>query len=110
MTGYSDSTIWLIIVAVGLGTYGLRWSFLGIFGSRPMPIWAQRMLRYTAVGVLPAIVAPLVVWPAATHGEPDPARMIAAVAAVAVGVLTRNVLAAILAGMTVLYTALYFMA
>jgi len=107
VTGYSNATIWLIILVLALGTYGLRWSFLGVLGGRPMPLWAQRLLRYTAVGVLPAIVAPLVVWPAATHGAPDPARMIAAVVAVAVGVATRNVLAAILSGMATLYTALY---
>ena len=78
MTGYSDLTIWTIILATALGTYGLRWSFLGAFGDRPMPVWAQRLLRYTAVAVLPAISAPLVAWPAATQGTPDPARMIAA--------------------------------
>ncbi|SIQ16786.1 Branched-chain amino acid transport protein [Paracoccus thiocyanatus] len=107
MTGYGDTTIWLIILAVALGTYGLRWSFLGAFGNRPMPVWAQRILRYTAVGVLPALVAPLIVWPAATGGQTDPARMIAAVVAVGLGVATRNVLAAILGGMAALYMALY---
>jgi branched-subunit amino acid transport protein len=110
MTGYSDLTIWIIILLSGLGTYGLRWSFLGVFGNRPMPVWAQRMLRYTAVGVLPAIAAPLVAWPAATGGQPDPARLIAAVVTLGVGLVTRNVLAAILAGMTALYAGLYFIA
>ena len=110
MTGYSDLTIWIIILLSGLGTYGLRWSFLGVFGNRPMPVWARRMLRYTAVGVLPAIAAPLVAWPAATGGQPDPARLIAAVVTLGVGLVTRNVLAAILAGMTALYAGLYFIA
>ena len=110
MTGYSDLTIWIIILLSGLGTYGLRWSFLGVFGNRPMPVWAQRMLRYTAVGVLPAIAAPWVAWPAATGGQPDPARLIAAVVTLGVGLVTRNVLAAILAGMTALYAGLYFIA
>ena len=110
MTGYSDLTIWIIILLSGLGTYGLRWSFLGVFGNRPMPVWAQRMLRYTAVGVLPAIAAPLVAWPAATGGQPDPARLIAAVVTLGVGLVTRNVLAAILAGMTALYAGLYLIA
>ena len=77
MNGYSELTIWLIIVTAGLGTYGLRWSFLGAFGNRPMPGWAQKLLRYTAVAVLPAIAAPLVAWPAATGGQPDPhARLV----------------------------------
>lgn len=110
MNGYSNLTIWLIIVTAALGTYGLRWSFLGAFGKRAMPQWAQRLLRYTAVGVLPAIAAPLVAWPAATGGEPEPARLIAALITLLVGVVTRNVLAAILTGMAALYAGLYFIA
>ena len=107
MNGYSELTIWLIIAATGLGTYGLRWSFLGAFGNRPMPGWAQKLLRYTAVAVLPAIAAPLVAWPAATGGQPDPARLIAAAVTMGVGLVTRNVLAAILCGMAALYAGLY---
>ena len=110
MSGYSNATIWLVILAAALGTYGLRWSFLGAFGNRPMPAWAQRILRYTAVAVLPALAAPLVAWPAATDGQPDPARMIAAAVTLVVGMVTRNVLAAILGGMAALYTGLYLIA
>lgn len=107
MSGYSDLTIWAVILLSALGTYGLRWSFLGAFGNRPMPGWAQKLLRYTAVAVLPAIAAPLVAWPAATGGQPDPARMVAAAVTMGVGLVTRNVLAAILTGMATLYAALY---
>ena len=57
----------------------------------------------TAVAILPALVAPLVLWPAATGGAPDPARLTAAAVTVAVGLLTRNVLAAIAAGVLTLY-------
>ena len=110
MTGYSELTIWTIILLCALGTYGLRWSFLGAFGNRPMPVWAQRLLRYTAVAVLPAIAAPLVVWPAATGGQPDPARLIAAAVTIGVGLATRNVLAAVVTGMASLYLGLYLMA
>lgn len=110
MTGYSDLTIWTIILLSALGTYGLRWSFLGAFGNRPMPVWVQRLLRYTAVAVLPAIAAPLVVWPAATGGQPDPARLIAAAVTIGVGLATRNVLAAVVTGMASLYLGLYLMA
>lgn len=66
MAGYSDATIWLVILALGIGTYLIRWSFLGAVGDRAVPDWAQRVLRYTAVSVLPALIAPLVMWPAAT--------------------------------------------
>ncbi len=105
----SDLKIWIVIVVLGIGTYLLRWSFLGAIGNRPIPVWAERMLRYTAVAVLPALVAPLVVWPAATEGQPDPARMTAAVATILIGLVTRNTLAAILGGGGTLFAMLYLL-
>lgn len=105
----SDLKIWTVIMVLGLGTFLLRWSFLGAIGNRPIPVWAERMLRYTAVAVLPALVAPLVVWPAATDGQPDPARLIAAAATILVGLFTRNTLAAILTGGGTLFAVLYLL-
>lgn len=104
---YSDLTIWAVIVLMGIGTFVLRWSFLGAVGNRPIPTWAQRLLRYTAVAVLPALVAPAVMWPQATQGRPDPVRMATAAATVLVGLITRNTLAAIVAGLTVLGLGTY---
>lgn len=106
----ADLKTWLVIIVLGIGTYLIRWSFLGAIGNRVMPSWASRALRYTAVAVLPAISAPLVAWPAATGGQPDAARMAAAVATLGVGLVTRNVLLAILAGMLTLFAMLYFWA
>lgn len=105
-----DVKVWVVIVVLGAGTYLLRWSFLGAIGSRPVPVWLARALRYTAVAVLPAIAAPLVVWPAATAGRPDPARLAAAAVTVAVGFVTRSVLAAIVAGLVTLFGMLQFWA
>ena len=101
--------IWLLILGVGLGTYLIRFSFIGLAGGREFPGWAMRLLRYVPVAVMPAIAAPLVVWPAATEGVPDPARMIAAVVALAVGAWRRDPLAAILAGMASLYVGLWLL-
>lgn len=103
MTGYSDATIWAVIVALGIGTWLIRFSFLGLIGNRPLPEWVLRHLRYTPVAVIPALVAPLIVWPPATGGSPDPARLIAAGATIAVGMVTKSVLGAIVAGMGTLY-------
>ncbi len=103
----SEFQIWLIIVVLGIGTFLLRWSFLGALGNRELPEWVMRMLRYTPVSVLPALVAPLVVWPAATGGETDPSRIAAAAATVAVGVWTKNVLLSIAAGGITLFAMLY---
>lgn len=104
---YSNAEIWFTILALGAGTLLLRYSFLGAIGSRPMPEWFLRMLRYTAVAVLPALAAPLVVWPAATHGQTDPVRLAAAAATVIAGATTRNTLAAILAGAATLMIGFY---
>jgi branched-subunit amino acid transport protein len=52
------------------------------------------------------MVAPLVLWPAATDGVFDPVRMMAAIATVVVGIWTRNVLWAILGGAVTLYAAM----
>ena len=106
---YSETTIWLIILLMGLGTFGLRFSFLGLVGARQMPDWVLRHLRYTAVAVMPGLVAPLVLWPEATGGELDPARLSAAAVTLAVGVLTRNLVGSILAGGLTLYGVMWLM-
>ena len=101
------TTLWIVIIGLGLGSFFPRFVFTGLVGNRPMPAWLLRHLRYTAVAVLPALVAPQVLWPAATGGEPDPARLAAAAAALSVGLITKNVLAAMLAGGVTLYGMLY---
>ena len=60
---YSDGQIWTIIAMMGVGTYLIRFSFLGLVGNRKLPEWALRHLRYTPVAVLPGLVAPLVLMP-----------------------------------------------
>lgn len=107
MSGTLD--LWIIIIGLGVGSFGLRFMFTGLVGSRQMPDWVLRHLRYTAVAILPALVAPQVIWPVATDGIPDPARLAAAAATLAVGLLTKNVLAAIFAGAATLYGLLYLL-
>ena len=94
----SGSNVWLVIGAVGALTYLTRFVFLGLIGDRRMPPWLLRHLRFTGVAVLPGLVAPLLVWPAATGGEPDPARLLAAGVTLAVGMWRRDVIQAVLAG------------
>ncbi len=107
MTGYSDLTTWALILALGIGTFGLRFSFLGLVGDRELPAWLLRHLRYTAVAVLPGLVAPLVLWPQATGGDPDPARLSAAAVTLVLGIALKNVILSILAGGATLYLVQY---
>lgn len=99
-------TLWIIIFALGVGSFLLRFTFLGFVGDRPLPAWLLRHLRYTAVAILPALVAPLVMF-SGENGSTDPTRLIAATVTVIVGVWTRNVLAAIGTGTAALFALLY---
>ena len=91
------TTLWIVIFALGIGSFLLRFTFLGFVGDRPLPAWLTRHLRYTAVAVLPALIAPLVVF-SGENGSTEPTRVVAAVVTLVVGMWTRNVLAAIGAG------------
>jgi Predicted membrane protein len=99
---YSDAELWAMIAAIGAGTFLIRYSFFGLIGRRELSPFVLRLLRYTPVAILPGLVAPLVLWPEATGGETDPARLLAAAATLGTGWATKNVLAAILAGGAVL--------
>ena len=66
------SGTWAVIWGLGIGTFLIRFSFLGMIGDRALPDWAMKLLRYVPVAVLPGLVAPLVVWPAATGGAALP--------------------------------------
>jgi branched-subunit amino acid transport protein len=98
--------IWTVILLLGVGTFLIRFSFIGLVGDRQLPGWATRMLRYVPVAVMPGLVAPLVAWPSATGGVPDAPRLIAAFAALAIGAGSRSVLGAVVGGMAALYAAL----
>lgn len=102
-------TLWTVIIGLAIGSFALRFIFIGLVGDRPLPAWLLRHLRYTAVAILPALVTPLVIWPSATGGAPDLPRMSAAIATVTVGLLTKNVIAAIGAGAGTLYALLYLL-
>lgn len=102
-------TLWIVMIALGIGSFFLRFVFTGLVGSRAMPDWLLRHLRYTAVAILPALVAPQVIWPQATGGETEPARLAAACVTLLVGLLSKNVIAAILSGAFTLYGLLYLL-
>jgi branched-subunit amino acid transport protein len=105
----ADTTnIWLVIFLLAASSFLIRFSFLGFLGGRELPEWALRHLRYVAVAVMPGLIAPLVVWPAANDGIPEPTRLIAALIAFAIGMWFRSVIGAVFGGMITLY-ALQFL-
>ena len=96
---------WLIVLVIGAGTYLLRLSFIGVLGTRPMPLWAQRPLKYVAPAVLAALVLPAVLL---VEGDADVTplgnpRFLAAAVAAIVAWRLRNVAAVIIVGMVLLW-------
>lgn len=98
-----STEIWIIVGALAIGTLFFRWSGLGLLGGRELPDWVLRHLRYTAVAVLPGLIAPFVLWPPATGGSPDASRLAAALVVFCVAVGTRNVVLAVVGGFATLY-------
>ncbi|MEC9432821.1 MAG: AzlD domain-containing protein [Pseudomonadota bacterium] len=99
MSELSDAAAWAAIFALGVATYLVRASFVLFAGGREFPAWAMRLLRYVPVTVLPALAAPMAVWPRALEGETDPTRIAGVAVTVTVGILTRSLLGAIAAGL-----------
>ena len=98
---WEAAEIWALIVLLGIGTYLIRFSFLGLVGDRQLSPVLLRLLRYTPVAVLPGLVAPLVVEGNAPLGEPE--KLIAAAVTVLVGWRTKSLLPAIAAGALAFY-------
>jgi branched-subunit amino acid transport protein len=99
MTGWSDAEIWLIILCLGLATYTIRFSFLGLIGDRSLPEWLLRHLRYTPVAILPALVTPLVVWPTSEGGSLSAPHLAGAAVAVVIGYWLKSPIWAVVGGM-----------
>jgi branched-subunit amino acid transport protein len=95
--------LWIVIIGLGIGSFALRFAFTGLVGDRQLPIGLMRHLRYTAVGILPAIIAPAVLWPAATNGDFDIPRVSAAIITLTLGLIWKNVVGSIIGGVATLY-------
>ncbi|MBE3638438.1 AzlD domain-containing protein [Mangrovicoccus algicola] len=93
---------WLLTILLGIGTFLIRFSFLGFLGGRELPEWLLLHLRYVGISVFPALVTPMLLWPAATGGETDWIRVAAGAIAFVAG-MRISVIGAILSGMGAFY-------
>lgn len=100
----SAASIWLLFLAVGLGTFTLRFLFIYLFGKIEMPDWLSRALRFVPAAALAALVFPALTHPA---GHLDLSmqnfRLLAGLGGALVAWRTRNVLLTILVGMALLW-------
>ena len=95
---------WIAIVGIALVTFGLRASFIVFADPQRFPDGFRRALVFVPPAVLAAIVLPGLVAPQGvldlTLANP---RWIAGLFAIALAVRTRNALAAIAGGMSLLW-------
>ena len=100
----ADTGVWIVVLAVGVLTFALRWSFIALADSLAMPAGVQRALRFVPAAVLAAILLPaIVVDDGRVALSPDNLRLFAGVAAAVVAWRTRNMLYTIATGMLVLW-------
>lgn len=99
-------TLWAIAVGMGVVTYGIRLSVLVFVHHSALPEAAREAARYVTPAVLTAIIVPSVVYmdgAGAFHPGPGNERVPAALMAVAVAWVTKNVWATIGVGMGALW-------
>jgi len=97
-------SIWLLFIAIALGTFSLRFSFIYLFGKIEMPDWLRRALRFVPASVLAALVFPALTQPAGTLDlSLGNVRLLAGIGGALVAWRTKNVLLTIAVGMVLFW-------
>ena len=97
--------IWLVMIVGGIFTFGTRFVMLSGWVAHGLPRWLIDALAFAPIAVLTAILVPAVLIDPATQqiiviGNK---RIIAAVLATIIALLTRNVIATISSGLATLW-------
>lgn len=100
----SDLALWGLFLAVGVGTFIMRLSFIELHGHWRIPTLLSRALVYVPASVLAALVLPAVVYPAGQGGfAVDNPQIPAAILAAWVAWKTRSTVLTLVAGMAALW-------
>ena len=91
--------LWLALLAIGLGTFLIRFSFIWLFGRGTVRPEVQRVLRFVPPAVLAALVVPGLVFPPQAAFSFQNPRLWAGLIATLVAWRSRSVLATLAAGM-----------
>lgn len=52
----SELTSWTIVLGLAIGTFLIRYSFIGLFANRPIPPWLEHGLKLMVPAIFGAIV------------------------------------------------------
>lgn len=103
-TSYAGPTIWALIVIIGLLTFLIRLSFIGLFGYLDdIPPHIERILRFVPAAVLAALVFPSFITLAPGAGDIAVDKLVAGIVAGGVAWRTENVFMTIASGMASLW-------
>jgi branched-subunit amino acid transport protein len=96
---------WLLVFGLAIGTFLIRYSFIGLFADRDMPKWLERALKLMVPAIFAAIVFSGVVMVGGQvagldHWPRYAAAFIALIAAIAA---RGNMLVTVVVGMAVLH-------
>lgn len=96
--------IWSLFIAIGVGTFLLRLSFIYLFGKYTMPDGLRRGLKYVPSAVLAALVFPALTYQVGVLDlSLHNARLLAGLGGALVAWRTKNVLLTIIVGMALLW-------
>ena len=93
------------MVATGIFNFGTRFIMLSSVASRKLPAWLVEALNFVPIAVLTAIIVPAVLIDPVSQNFSilNNARLLAALIAIAVALITRHVITTIGAGLATLW-------
>jgi len=104
VTSYSEPIIWALIIVIGVLTFLIRLSFIGLVGYLgEIPTQIEHGLRFVPAAVLAGLVLPSLIIPESGAGGVAVDKLAAGVIAGGVAWQTENVLMTIGAGMATLW-------
>jgi len=107
---YDFWEIWLIMVAIGVGTFLVRFSFLWFFGRGKVRPEIQQALRFVPAAVLSALIVPSFAFSQQGTFSLGNPRLWAGLIAAIVASRSRNILLTIASGLGALWIITLFYA
>jgi len=100
----SGFPVWILFLALALGTFALRYSFIYLFGKMDMPDWLRDALKFVPASVLAALVFPALTYTNGTLNLTlNNIRLLAGIGGALVAWRTKNVMWTILVGMVLFW-------
>lgn len=91
MTSLSTFDSWSLVIGLAVGTFLIRYSFIGLFADRDLPAWLDRALKLMVPAIFAAIVfSGVAMVSGEVAGLDHWPRYAAALAAVVAAALTRG--------------------